>query len=60
MRILIVEDDKDLAKSLKFCLESECFEVDLASDGEEGAYFACTNDYDLIILDKNLPKKKWL
>lgn len=57
MRILIVEDQKELRLSLKEAIESECFVVDAAEDGERGAFLACTNDYDLIILDNNLPKK---
>ncbi|HBG82029.1 TPA: DNA-binding response regulator [candidate division CPR2 bacterium] len=57
MRILLTEDNKDLAKSIKAALESECYEVDLAGDGEKASFLARTNDYDLIILDINLPKK---
>lgn len=38
-------------------LQDERFAVDTASDGEEGAFLAKTNDYDLIILDNVLPKK---
>ncbi|MCL5094150.1 MAG: response regulator transcription factor [Patescibacteria group bacterium] len=60
MRILIIDDDKVLNKSLKNMLEAECFEVDTATDGEKGVYYACTNEYDLIILDKNLPEKDGL
>lgn len=57
MRILIVEDDKKISKFLKFGLESECFAVDVADDGERGVYLALTNDYDVILLDRLLPKK---
>lgn len=57
MRILLIEDDKNLAESLKVSLESECFIVDIAEDGEQGAYCARLNDYDLMILDNMLPKK---
>ena len=57
MRILIVEDDKRIAKFLKVGLESECFAVDIADDGEHGTYLALTNDYDVILLDRVLPKK---
>lgn len=58
MRILLVEDDKNIANSLKTALESECFVVDAAEDGEQGAYCAQLNDYDLMILDNMLPKKE--
>lgn len=57
MRILIVEDDKKISKFLKVGLESECFAVDVADDGERGIYLALTNDYDVILLDRLLPKR---
>ncbi len=57
MRILIVEDEKEILNFLKVSLEAECFVVDMAEDGEGGSYLARTNDYDLIILDNMLPKK---
>lgn len=56
MRILLVEDNKSLVKSLKKGLEEETFAVDIAYDGEEGLYLAETNPYDIIILDLMLPK----
>jgi len=54
MRILIVEDDKDLAETIKRTLQ-RYYTVDLAFTGERGEYFAHINDYDLIILDIVLP-----
>ena len=57
MRILIVEDEKEIRNFLKKSLESECFVVDTAEDGERGSYLARTNDYDLITLDNIMPKK---
>lgn len=60
MRILVIEDEKEILKFLKPSLESECFAVDTALDGEEGLYLAKTNNYDLIILDNMLPKKNGL
>lgn len=57
MRILVVEDDVDMAKFLKKNLEAESFAVDVAHDGEKGSFAARTNLYDLIILDNMLPKK---
>ena len=60
MRILIVEDEKDIINFLKPSLEAESFVVDVAKDGEAGLFLALTNDYDLIILDNTLPKKTGL
>lgn len=60
MRVLIIEDDQTIANSLKLSLETECFIVDLAFDGERGSFLARTNDYDLIILDLVLPKQDGL
>ena len=58
MRLLLVEDEKELAESLKLNLEAECFAVDIALDGEKGSLMARTNDYDIILLDYILPTKK--
>lgn len=57
MRILVIEDNKEIRELLKFGLEAEMFSVDTAEDGESGSYIARTNDYDLILLDNILPKK---
>lgn len=57
MRILIVEDEEKTWRFLKEALLAEFFAVDIAEDGEQGSYFARTNDYDLIILDTTLPIK---
>lgn len=54
-RILVVEDNKDLAKVLKMHLEDLSLEVDLAYDGVAGLTKAETGTYDLIILDLMLP-----
>lgn len=58
MRMLIVEDDKEIGNSLKQSFQGECFTVDLEEDGERGSYLARTNDYDIVILDNILPKKE--
>ena len=60
MRILLIEDDTQTIGFLKSGLETECFSVDQAFDGEAGLYLAKTNDYDLIITDYFLPKKNGL
>jgi DNA-binding response OmpR family regulator len=57
MRIIVVEDDKDIIRFLKPALESEGFLVDVSEDGEEGEFLAMTNDYDFMILDLNIPNK---
>jgi DNA-binding response OmpR family regulator len=55
MRILVVEDDKHLARSISRGLEAEGFAVDVALDGNEGLWMAKENDYDAIVLDIMLP-----
>ncbi len=57
MRILVVEDDTSLASFLQKGLESEHYAVDVAPDGEIACAMAGEIDYDLMILDLNLPKR---
>ena len=56
MRILIVEDEAKVARTLVKGLESDRFAVDCAADGVEGLQLATEIDYEAIILDWNLPK----
>lgn len=56
MRILIAEDDDALAKFVRQGLESESYTVDVFADGEQARAAASDNDYDIVILDLNLPK----
>lgn len=56
MKILIIEDEKLLADSLKALLESKGFIVEAVYDGETGAAYAETGVYDLLILDVMMPK----
>jgi DNA-binding response OmpR family regulator len=56
MRILITEDEKDLADALARGLRQQGYAADIAYDGEQALVMAEVNDYDLIILDLNLPK----
>jgi len=56
MHILVVEDDASLASLLRKGLEAEHYAVDVASDGDDARWLASENDFDLMILDLNLPK----
>lgn len=55
MKILLVEDDKIISKTIREGLEDESYAVDVAYDGEEGYNSACFDEYDLIILDVMMP-----
>lgn len=55
MRILIIEDEFNLADAIKAKLQKEKYIVDVAIEGEEGFYKATSDIYDLIILDVMLP-----
>ncbi len=55
MRILIIEDEKRLADSIKKGLEQESYAVDVSYEGTDGMGMALIQDYDLIILDLMLP-----
>jgi two-component system OmpR family response regulator len=66
MRILVVEDNQEVARQIKASLEQELFIVDVAHDGEQGWFLGDTEPYDAVILDIGLPKldglsllKKW-
>ncbi len=55
MRVLLVEDDKAVAKSIEMMLKSEGYIVDLTDLGEDGLEIGKIYDYDIIILDLMLP-----
>ena len=55
MRILVVEDDRQLAASLRRGLEAEGYAVDVALTGTDGAWLAEENDYDAMVVDVMLP-----
>jgi len=57
MKLLIIEDEKDLNNALKKGFENKGFIVDQAFDGNTGYQKSYANGYDAIILDLNLPKK---
>ena len=56
MKILVIEDEKLLAESIKTLLESKGFEVETVYDGETGEEYAELGIYDLLILDVMMPK----
>lgn len=56
MRILIAEDDEALAKFVRQGLEGEHYSVDVSPDGEQARTAATESEYDVVILDLNLPK----
>ncbi len=57
MRVLIVEDETEIAEFVKKALEEESYAVDIATDGLTGEDLATSEPYDLIILDLMLPVK---
>lgn len=58
MRLLLVEDEKRLAEALAYIFKKNHYGVDVAYDGLKGEEMAETGIYDLIILDRMLPKKE--
>lgn len=54
-KILIVEDEKKIANTLKFGLNELGFHVEVAYDGTLGYHLFCAHDFNLVILDINLP-----
>ena len=57
MRLLVIEDDKDINRQIVAALEHAGYAVDHALDGEEGYFLGDTEPYDAVILDIGLPKK---
>ena len=55
MRLLVVEDEKDLCDTIAKVLYDGGYEVDTCYDGEEALDYVLTEEYDLIVLDLNLP-----
>lgn len=60
MRILVVEDEKKVARALREGLEAEHFEVAVAHTGEEGFFLVSEQVFDLIVLDLMLPGRDGL
>jgi two-component system, OmpR family, response regulator len=57
MRLLVVEDDRDLNRQIVTALENAGYVVDRALDGEEGWFLGDTEPYDAVVLDIGLPKR---
>lgn len=57
MHILVIEDEKKVAKALREGLEVEGYEVSAAADGEEGFQLASRSPFDLVLLDLALPRR---
>jgi len=55
VRLLVAEDERDLAQTLRRALEEEAFAVDLAEDGEDALFKIREMPYDAVILDLMLP-----
>ncbi|MFN8579127.1 MAG: response regulator transcription factor [Candidatus Sericytochromatia bacterium] len=56
MKVLVVEDEIELANLIKKGLEESGFTIEICHDGEEGLYMATEYEFDAIVLDVNLPK----
>jgi len=60
MKILIVEDEKKVASFIKRGLEDDSYQVTVSNDGADGLKRASSGEFDLVILDRMLPKKDGL
>src|SRR5215813_6413110 len=57
MRVLVVEDEKKVAKALRDGLEAERYDVSVAASGEEGFFLVNHEIFDLVLLDLMLPRR---
>jgi two-component system copper resistance phosphate regulon response regulator CusR len=57
VRILIIEDEKKVAKALRKGLEAQHYDVSIATTGEEGFFLASEGSFDLLLLDLMLPRR---
>src|ERR1700679_1268161 len=55
MRVLVIEDDEEMAQAIAFGLRQTGMAVDVALDGRAGLQRSLVNDYDVIVLDRDLP-----
>lgn len=57
MRVLVAEDEKEIAKALKVILEKNKYSVDTVHNGEDAIDYILSGSYDIIVLDIMMPKK---
>jgi two-component system OmpR family response regulator len=57
MRVLVIEDERDLRRALEKSLREAGYAVDAAGDGEDGLFKATSWDYDAVVLDVMLPRR---
>jgi DNA-binding response OmpR family regulator len=55
VRVLVIEDDQEMAEAIAFGLRQTGMAVDVAHDGPAGLARALVNDYDVVVLDRDLP-----
>jgi len=60
MRVLVVEDEKKVARALREGLEAEHYQVRVASSGEEGFFLVNNETFDCVVLDLMLPHRDGL
>ena len=60
MRVLVVEDDRELAARVREILQGSGFACDMAHDGDEADFLARTESYDAVVLDLGLPQRDGL
>ena len=60
MRVLIAEDEKEIAQGLKFLLEKQKFAVDIVHDGVDAIDYFESTHYDVVVLDIMMPRKDGL
>ena len=60
MRLLIIEDDRESADYLVKAFREVGYVADLAGDGDEGLALADSGDYDVLVIDRMLPKRDGL
>jgi len=60
MRVLVVEDEKKVAKALREGLEAEHYEMRVATTGEEGFFLVNHESFDCVVLDLMLPQRSGL
>src|ERR1700733_7369323 len=55
MRVLVIEDDRELAEAIASGLRQQRIAVDVALDGSAGLQRALLNEYEVVVLDRDLP-----